>query len=237
MKVKIGCCGFSEAHYKYFKDLDLVELQNTFFQPPSNSTANKLRDSAPQDFEFTLKAWQLITHKPSGLRYKNLREPISQKFKARYGFFNPTKEVFKAWEVTRNYADRLKAKCILFESANNFHPTKENIRNLRKFFNSIKQRDIQLVWEPRRNWDLQLVKDICEELNLVHAVDPFQNESVNESFKYYRLQGLRGYHYKYSDEELRKLKDFCSSGETVFCLFNNVFMKDDALRFKKLINS
>lgn len=35
-----------------------VELQTTFYQPPSPELARKWREEAPPDFIFALKAWQ-----------------------------------------------------------------------------------------------------------------------------------------------------------------------------------
>ncbi len=237
MSIKVGCCGFSEAHHKYFANFDLVEIQNTFYQPPRINTAIKWREAAPEDFEFTLKAWQLITNKPTSPTYIRLREPIPQKKKSRYGFFKPTREVFNAWEVTRKFAATLNAQVILFQCPANFRSTEENINNLKTFFSSIDRGSFNLAWEPRGAWDPHLIKEICEELNLIHCVDPFRNESISESFKYYRLHGLKGYRYKYTDEDLLKLKEICYQSENVYCLFNNVTMKEDALRFKILINS
>ncbi|MFQ6112529.1 MAG: DUF72 domain-containing protein [bacterium] len=237
MNIRVGCCGFSEAHHKYFTHFDLVEIQSTFYQPPRCSTATKWRQSAPENFEFTLKAWQLITHKPSSPTYRRLKEPLPQKKKPKYGFFKPTKEVFSAWEVTKEFAVALEVKFILFQCPASFRSTEENIENLKTFFKTIDRVPFRLVWEPRGPWAPDLIKDICQELDLIHSVDPLRSESFSDSFKYYRLHGLTGYRYKYTDEDLLKLKEICCQSENVYCLFNNIAMKDDALRFKKLINS
>jgi uncharacterized protein YecE (DUF72 family) len=63
-KIQVGCCGFAAAKAKYHKNFAVVEIQQTFYQPPQEKTAEKWRNEAPPDFEFTLKAWQLITHPP-----------------------------------------------------------------------------------------------------------------------------------------------------------------------------
>lgn len=47
---------------EYFERFSIVEVQQTFYEPPARSTLLRWRESAPQGFEFTLKAWQLITH-------------------------------------------------------------------------------------------------------------------------------------------------------------------------------
>jgi uncharacterized protein YecE (DUF72 family) len=55
MKLKAGCCGFAEAQNMYFEQFPLVEIQQTFYQPPKPETVERWRRSAPEDFVFTLK--------------------------------------------------------------------------------------------------------------------------------------------------------------------------------------
>jgi uncharacterized protein YecE (DUF72 family) len=75
-EIKIGCCGFAVSQQEYFKSFKLIEIQHTFYQLPLLKTAEKWRNSAPKDFEFTIKAWQLITHEPASPTYRRLREKI-----------------------------------------------------------------------------------------------------------------------------------------------------------------
>jgi uncharacterized protein YecE (DUF72 family) len=62
MAIKIGCCGFPVAQARYARHFPVVEVQQTFYQVPSLATLAGWRERLPSDFEFTLKAWQLITH-------------------------------------------------------------------------------------------------------------------------------------------------------------------------------
>ena len=72
-QIKGGCCSFSMAQRDYFQRYQLIEIQQTFYQPPQLRTAEKWRASAPRHLEFTLKAWQLITHEPTSPTYRRLR--------------------------------------------------------------------------------------------------------------------------------------------------------------------
>jgi uncharacterized protein YecE (DUF72 family) len=87
--IRIGCCGWTESQAKYFQHFSAIEVQRTFYQPPRLQTLVKWRASAPLEFEFTLKAWQLITHEPSSPTYRRLKTPIPEKIKSRYGAFRP----------------------------------------------------------------------------------------------------------------------------------------------------
>lgn len=75
--VKIGCCGFRSSRESYYPLLPAVEVQHTFYQPPQLATLAKWRKEAPADFEFTIKAWQLITHQSSSPTYRRLKRELT----------------------------------------------------------------------------------------------------------------------------------------------------------------
>jgi uncharacterized protein YecE (DUF72 family) len=65
---------------------------------------------------------------------------------------------------------------------------------------------------------------------------------VEGELMYSRLHGLGGrevnYRYRYSDEDLEKLKEmiFPFIGKRkIYIMFNNVYMFEDALRFKRIL--
>ncbi|MCM8801213.1 MAG: DUF72 domain-containing protein [Candidatus Omnitrophica bacterium] len=230
--VKIGCCGFPVEKERYFKHFSVVEIQQTFYQLPEKETVLKWRRQAPADFEFTLKVWQLITHSPSSPTYK--RSKIKLKDEKKYGFFKPTEEVYLAWDETEKIVEILKAKIVVFQCPASFRPERENINNLKRFFKKIKRKDYIFVWEPRGEWDKDLIKGLCEELDLIHCVDPFKDSPALGRIRYFRLHGQKGYNYRYSDEEIKSLKKMINPKIDTYVMFNNVYMFEDALRFKSL---
>ena len=230
--IKVGCCGFPVVRKEYFKNFSLVEVQQTFYKPPRLETAVKWRSAAPSEFEFTVKAWQLITHAPSSPTYR--KAGIDATDGRKYGYFKPTKEVFDAWEKTVEIADALHAKVIIFQCPASFKEDESNIKNMKEFFSSI-GRDFVYAWEPRGKWNDATIKKICEELDIIHCVNPFKSKSVYGTPKYFRLHGRNGYRYDYSHEELQELKEMCGSNS--YCLFNNTEMYKNALEFKNLIEN
>src|SRR5688500_560982 len=58
MTMKLGMCGFTIGAAAYFRQFKVVEVQQTFYDPPSLSTLEKWRQEAQPSFEFTMKAWQ-----------------------------------------------------------------------------------------------------------------------------------------------------------------------------------
>lgn len=233
----IGCCGFAEAQDKYFAEFAAIEIQQTFYQPPNAETARRWREKAPPQFEFAVKAWQLITHAATSPTYRRLRQPLSEKAKKRVGAFQPTDEVWQAWEKTREIAEALQARFIIFQCPASFAPSTENQSNFRQFFKKLDCDGFQLVWEPRGNWQTEQICSLCEELNLIDGVDPFLKlPAVKQARQYFRLHGIGGYRYQFTDNDLRRLADWCQVAPT-WTMFNNTHMRDDARRFTKLIQS
>lgn len=48
MSVKVGCCGFPGGMAAYFREWEVVEVQQTFYRPPELRTARRWRETAPQ---------------------------------------------------------------------------------------------------------------------------------------------------------------------------------------------
>ena len=234
--LKIGTCGFPLSRSKYYQLFSLVEIQQTFYQPPTLKTTLQWREEAPSGFEFSLKAWQLITHDPSSPTYRRLRQPIPSNKVSHYGSFRPTGEVLEAWALTDEIARALRARVILFQSPPSFHFTEANEANLRSFFRTMNRRDYLLVWEVRGDWPEQKIEDLCRELDLIHGVDPFQARQLCGSIHYFRLHGKGGYRYHYTDQDLFWLKDQIDPGVVTYIIFNNTSMAQDAQRLKQLIH-
>lgn len=230
MNLKVGCCGFAGRRALYFKHFPTVEIQKTFYQPPRIETALRWRREAPPGFCFTLKAWQLITHQPSSPTYRRLAHPVSPEVSKRLGGFRPSREVQDAWRVTREIAEALQASVVVFQCPAGFTPTEENIRNFSAFFSSLVRGAFRIAWEPRGPWPPELVQELCGSLDLIHFVDPFKDKCLSEGAVYYRLHGIGGYRYRYGDMDLQRLLSLCE-GREGYVMFNNMTMKEDALRF------
>ena len=239
--MKVGVCGFPRSHSVIFANFKLVEVQATFYKPVLKSTAERWRRAAPEDFEFTLKAWQLITHEPRSPTYRKAKLKIDASKVSRYGLFRPTKEVFEAWSATEEIIRALDSRIVVFQSPASFVESAEHIKNMHDFFHSIEidHGDTIMVWEPRGEWKRSTISTICEELNLVHCVDPFADQPVSGTdFGYLRLHGSppgrRMYHYSYTEADLQFLYERCRYFSQVYILFNNYTMFDDALKFKAM---
>lgn len=233
-KIKIGTCGFGSTKEEYAKKFSVVEVQHTFYQPPQISTLERWRAVVPTDFEFAIKAWQLITHEAKSPTFKRLKKNLTETEKAEAGRFKPTEIVKEAWETTLACAKALEAKTILFQCPASFKQTPENITNLEKFFATVKRGKLNFAWEPRGDWNPKTIKRICEDLNLWNAVDPFSKQTETPGKVYYRLHGRGGFRYKYEEDELAEIVALLPKNKTSYVFFNNRYMAEDALLFQQL---
>ena len=154
-------------------------------------------------------------------------------------------EIEKTIEKVKEICHILKSTVCIFQTPPSFKYTQENLNNVITFFTTISRDNINIGWEPRGDWNkpeyrTQLRK-LFEEIDVCHVVDPLRREPVyTTNISYFRLHGLGGrevnYKYKYTNEDLRKLytivQKYMDTKDIVYVMFNNVFMSEDALRFK-----
>lgn len=233
-QIWMGSCGARMPLADYAELLPLVEVQHTFYQPPQIATLERWRKDVPDDFQFTIKAWQLITHESRSPTYRRLRRALGPDEMEECGAFRDTPIVREAWEVTRDSALALRARCILLQCPASFTPTDEHAGNLTHFLATIDRAGIALAWEPRGAWPAELVHEICTEHDVSHVVDPFKVESVTPGRPYFRLHGRTGYRYRYEDAEMEEMLEMLPEDGDSFVLFNNISRIEDAARFREL---
>jgi uncharacterized protein YecE (DUF72 family) len=235
--MKIGCCGFATSFERYVRALDVVEVQQTFYKPPKPETAERWRekaDSIKREFEFTVKAFQVITHPPTSPTYRKAKLEVG----GDVGFFNPVKEVFEAWEKTKEIAEILRADKILFQTPSSFKMTGENLKKVDEFFSSI-EGGFTFIWEPR-DYSERLAEfvEVLKRHGIIECVDPLVSQPcLEQEINYFRLHGTYEgkriiYSHTYTDEELFELRRRARKFSNPYVMFNNKTMFQDALRFK-----
>ena len=236
--MKLGMCGFTIGAAAYVKRFPVVEVQQTFYDPPPPKTLEKWRQQGPPDFEFTMKAWQVITHFGTSRTYRRLRRPFSDAERAEAGGFRVNDTTLSAWSTTLDCARTLRATAILFQCPASFRASDENASAMRRFFAKIdRPENVKLLWEPRGPWPDELVRSLCADLGLVHAVDPFIRRSLTPELLYWRLHGNRSHYANYTDDELRQIIAWLPSDPSVdaYVLFNNIPRVKDVRRFQELL--
>jgi uncharacterized protein YecE (DUF72 family) len=235
-RVKVGLCGFTIAMGEYPRRYPVVEVQQTFYQPPAEGVMRRWRAAMPPPFEFTLKAWQLITHTGTSPTYRRLRRSLTEGERAEAGAFRRSAIVDEGWAVTAKCAGLLGASSILFQCPASFRPTDENVANMESFFRRVERPPgVRFLWEPRGPWPPDVVAAVCKASGLVHVVDPFVSESLTRGPTYFRLHGITGSRHVYTDDELVRLRDMVPATGETYVMFNNIPRADDARRFIRLV--
>jgi uncharacterized protein YecE (DUF72 family) len=160
--LRLGLCGWNGSQGAYFADFDCIEIQSTFYDLPSPQVARKWRSAAPPDFQFCIKAWQLITHSAASPTYRRLRSPLPANDREAVGSFRQTEQVWQAWLRTLDVALAVDARVILFQCPKSFLPTSENLINFSAFFRRVSRDRFHLAFEPRgETWTEDVVQDLC----------------------------------------------------------------------------
>lgn len=241
--LKVGLCGFTMAMEDYPRHFPVVEVQQTFYEPPGEAVMRRWLATMPAGFEFTLKAWQLITHESKSPTYRRLKRPLDEQERATCGGFRDSAIVRAAFESTLRCVKLLRASTLLFQCPASFRPDAENVARLRHFVLNIARPlcppGLRLAWEPRgRAWTEQaaLAVDLCRELELVYVVDPFVDAIQSTAGPVYlRLHGVTGARHVYTDDELRRLAGL--TPPDAYVMFNNIPRVSDARRFQQSVSS
>ncbi|MFW5903924.1 MAG: DUF72 domain-containing protein [Candidatus Saliniplasma sp.] len=257
--IKIGTCGY--RYYKPGKDWEdnyesklqvyshtfpCVELNKTFFKLPMVKTAERWREEVYDDFEFTMKAWQALTHTTDSPSWSKNKEYLTADQRKNFGYLRPNEEVLNAWKETKKIAEALEAKVVVIQTPPSFECTEENKENMFEFFENIDKGELEIAWDPRGEWtdNEDEISKICNEFGLIHIVDIMRKRPVSEhDISYVRLHGLNeniyDYDYNYSKQELMKLagrlKGLDREFETVYCMFNNFEMFENANSLIKIL--
>ncbi|MGQ9543061.1 MAG: DUF72 domain-containing protein [Candidatus Bathyarchaeia archaeon] len=246
VNVKVGCCGFAGSMRDYYSKFNVVEVQRTFYKMPRESTLKRWRMEAPEDFEFTVKAYQAITHPKTSPTWRMVGRDVAGRLPDDIGHLKPSLGNFEAWRMTMESMKILRAKICLVQCPPSFTADDENIGNMRRFFSEVEREGVEVAWEPRHiSWynDPDRTRRLLDSLSIIDVVDIFKRAPLSSHpIGYVRLHGLNGeinYSYSYSDSDLQNLKvkvsRLCRLKRQVYVLFNNITMKRDSLLFKAIL--
>ncbi len=257
--IHIGTCGYSryqpggdwKAQYAdklqaYADRYPAVELNRTFYKLPMARTAAKWREEVPESFDFTVKVWQAVTHPTSSVTWRKRKEKLSDEEREGFGNLQPVPVTMEAWERTMEIVDALRASVCVVQTPAGFGPTEEHVENLRAFFTKVDRHGAAVAWEPRGEWNesLDLVEDVCRDLDLIHIVDPFRRDPrTRGGTAYLRLHGRNpketDYHYSYDRPEIeelaRKVRALHADHDRVYCMFNNDDMYANAAMLQEIL--
>lgn len=238
MNIRVGLCGFTISMKTYARYFPVVEVQNTFYDPPPDATLEKWRAVTPASLEYTMKVWQLVTHAANSPTYRRMKRPLHAEQEP--GFFRDSPAVHEGWRTSLHCASVLSASALLFQCPASFTPDARNVERMRQFFERIERRGPRLLWEPRGpQWvsERDLALSLSRDLDLVYVVDPFVTPPERGRPVYWRLHGIGGARHPYTDQQLRSLHRMLlevAPTEPAYVMFNHLPRVADAKRFQLL---
>jgi uncharacterized protein YecE (DUF72 family) len=189
-------------------------------------------------FEFTLKAFQGITHPADSPTWRRNPRALQNVKPGQVGLLRLTDFTRKSWNETVEVAKALNARVVVVQMPPSFEGNEANLQRISDFFGTVETGIIPAVEFRHETWTdkLEEVRDLMRGYNGIVVTDPLKMKVPNQVMQYHRLHGIDGftnYRHRYSDGELKQLMRKLGSTET-YVLFNNFAMREDAERFSKL---
>jgi uncharacterized protein YecE (DUF72 family) len=249
MDIRVGTCGLPRRIEVLSGKLDVVEIQETFYKPRKGKYY-KWKERAP-NLEFTVKVWFLITHGWNRflVRKAKLKESQINVNRDKIGGMKPLEENYRLLEEVISVAREVDAKILVFQTPGSFKPL--DVDGIAEFLKSVADKGFIPVWEVRGSTveykkELRLIAEKTD--SLILATDMLRRlppVKYGGNLVYTRLHGLGerevNYKYRYTREDLERLfkvlVDYMKSENKVaaYVMFNNVYMFDDAVSFKTLL--
>ncbi len=220
MDVYIGCSGWNYKEWRgefypqklaqrnwleyYAGIFNTVEVNNTFYRLPQDSTLENWKNTAPKDFNFTLKGSRYVT------QMKKLNDPVES-----------LKKFQEAATVMGN-----KLSCILWQLPPNLHRNDEKLINFCKALNKKNKNVIEFRHD---SWFDNEIYEILRKYNVsfcsISSPD-FPEEMITTSktgYVRFHGKGKNWYDYDYSEAELREWHEKIqgSDAQEVYIYFNN----------------
>ena len=97
----------------YALHFPVVEVQNTFYEPPRDDVLSRWIALTPPSLEYTMKVWQLVTHSAASPTYRRMKTVLPAG--AQPGFFRESTAVEEGWRRSLQSAQVLGATAMLFQ--------------------------------------------------------------------------------------------------------------------------
>jgi uncharacterized protein YecE (DUF72 family) len=197
----------------YSEVFNFVEVNQTFYEYPDMRTVEHWRRTVPEEFTFSVRCHQDLTHRID---------------------LKPVDEAYYVFSQMVAYCGVLDAPFLVLETPARYVMGQEEVDRARDFFSSVNLRGVRLVWEVRAPVT-PAVSALMQDFNIAHCVDLCKEKpSVDSNVVYSRLFG-KGQHnlYQFTDGELLEIEQKAESlgGKIVAMSYHGARMNMDAARF------
>lgn len=218
--VKLSEKNYLNFYSSYFST---VEINSTFYRIPTEKTIKNWQLQVPNDFIFSLKANQYITH------LKRLKE-----------FPRTTTRFFETIALFGNNLGP-----ILFQLPPSF---KINLERFEEFIEQLPKKSLYVFEFRNPSWYIDKIYELLRKHNISLCITDLNGHlspiEITSAFTYIRLHGpQKSYQGSYDKQALKKWKhrieEFLSKNKKVFCYFDNDekgYAIKDASTLKKMID-
>lgn len=251
-KIVVGTCGLPAKVKNLINKIDGVEIQETFYNPIGEKRFKKLAELTRLGLVLTMKAWQVITHPSSSPTWRRLRKKPEGRID-NYGYLKPSEENFNALEQSLRIATSIGAEVMVLQTPPSMKCVGRE-QELRSFFSTASgissKNKVMIAWEPRgecRKADV-LLESLAHDYEVIIIRDAGKEKVKpytvgGRRVLYTRLHGKNGgevnYKYYYSDSDLLVIKENVKGNtfDIAYIMFNNIFMLENAVKFRELISN
>lgn len=195
----------------YSKHLKTTEINNSFYALPTTTSLKKWYSATADDFIFSLKAWNLITHKEKLINCENSLTAFLDNIKILEQKLGP----------------------ILFQLPASLKKDKERLANFIKLLPNNNQYTIEF---RSPDWHCAEILNLLRDNNIAFCIYELANvispRYVTADFIYIRLHGREGRYRGYYDNNLlTELKNWLiAQNKAAYIYFDNTINKDDAIK-------
>jgi uncharacterized protein YecE (DUF72 family) len=258
-EILVGCSGFTGQISVYAKKLPFLELSSTFTQKhkkkfleklragggavvspaPSTETASAKAKPQRPPLQMGIKAFYHITHPSTAQLYKSFPFDGLPSTRSQLGLFQDSALVKDAYQKTKDAADVVQARSILFETPIEFTPSRENQERFVRFFSEIDRGGRAMIWSAHGPWDLEQQEELAKKVDVAIAYEPQLSGLADERAPegdtgYLILRGPNGRRRRYASFELQSFLRAATQYKTCFVVFSHEAALADASAFAKL---
>ena len=238
--IRIGTSGYHYKHWlgryypagmkpgemlqHYAQDFDTVELNNTFYQLPNETTFEAWRRNTPRDFLFAVKGSRFITHM---IKLKDAQRGLTN--------FLPRAELLRG-----------KLGPILWQLPPGW---KVNVERLEEFLSLLPKRHRYTFELRNQSWMTDEVLELLSRHNAafcIYEMAGYQSPiEITADWTYVRLHGPTSFKYQgsYSDAQLEewaeRIRAWSKKLDAIYVYFDNddsAHAVNNALTLKKMVN-
>ena len=199
----------------YSETFRFVEVNSTFYEYPSTRMVERWRRTVPDEFTFTVRCHQDLTHR-IGLK--------------------PIDHAYSVFSRMLNICRTLDAPFLHLLTPASYVLDDIKIRQAEDFLSTLNLKDTRLAWEVRSPITRKLV-DLMHDVGIVHSTDLSKEEPSYKSDALYSRVFGKGKHnlYQFTDDELIEIDQKIRKAEAKVAIitYHGPRMTSDALRFKR----